>query len=345
MRKKRGHRNYRKPGSISLFAGRRRTEDETDWFLLEAQVSPVKSRLKRRSGVNWAIRILAITCLCVSAPLGIQAAYEAVFFENEEFVLHRLNIQSDGVLRSSQLMEVANVAVGMRLMDLDLQRIRGRVEKLPSVEEAIVSREMPDKLNIVVKERVPVAWLSCPPLGVRPGDMERGFLVDESGIAFRCLDLTDEVSVLPVIETFSMPEPEQGQAVEVEGFDSVLELLAAAEKSGSGVAEQIHLLRMRNEWSIQCHYRSGLQVVFGLYDIERGLQDLSVIIDQVGQSGGTLATVNVVSKENIPVTFALPVDPQRLSGKRATLQANAEKSASSPFNPQEKHLRSILNGG
>lgn len=345
MRKNRGHKNHRKPGSFSLFAGRRKTEDETDWFLLEAQVSPVKSRLKRRGGVNWAIRILAVACLCASAPIGIKAAYEAIFFENEEFVLHRLNVHSDGVLRSHQLTEVANVAVGMRLMDLDLQAIRERIEKLPSVEEAIVSREMPDKLNIVVKERVPVAWLSCPPLGVRPGDMERGFLVDEEGIAFRCLDLTDEVAVLPVIETFSMPEPAEGEIVEVEGFRSALELLTAAEKSGSGIAEQIHLLRMRNEWSIQCHYRSGLQVVFGLYEIERGLADLSLILDQVGKSGGTLATVNLVAKDNIPVTFAAPIDPQRISARGATLQANVEKAAASPFNDKEKHLRSILNGG
>jgi len=344
MRKKRGQKNYRKPGKF-LFPRRKRTEDETDWFLLEARVSPVKSRLQRRSGVNWAIRILAVACLCISAPIGIKAGYDAIFFENEEFVLQRLNVHTDGVLRSHQVTEVANVVVGMQLMELDLKNIRSRIEKLPVVEEAIVSREMPDKLNVVIKERVPVAWVSCPPLGVRPGDMERGFLIDASGIIFRCLDLTNEVAQLPVIETFSMPEPVEGKELEVEGFASALQLLAAAEKSVSTVSDQIQMIRLRNEWSIHCHYRSGLQVVFDIYDIERGLQDLAAILDQMEKAGATLATVNVVARENIPVTFATPVDPQRFVEEEASLQANAEEVGASPFNEKEKHLRSILNGG
>lgn len=344
MRKKRGHKNYRKPGK-HLFSRRQRTEDETDWFLLEARVSPVKSRLQRRSGKNWAIRILAVACLAVSAPIGIKACYDAIFFENDEFVLHQLNVQTDGVLRSHQVAEVANVVVGMKLMDLDLKQIRKRIEMLPVVEEAIVSREMPDKLHVVVKERVPVAWVSCPPLGVRPGDMERGFLIDSSGISFRCLDLTNEVAQLPVIEMFSMPEPVEGEELQVEGIASALQLIASAEDSTSKVVEQIQMIRLRNEWSVQCHYRSGLQVVFSRFEISRGLEDLAIILDRMGETGATLATVNVVASENIPITFATPVDPERFAEKRELLQASTVEAVDSPFNEKEKHLRSILNGG
>lgn len=344
MRKKRAQKNYRKPGK-HVFSRRQKTEDETDWFLLEARVSPVKSRLQRRSGRGWAIRILAVACLCISAPIGIKATYEAIFFENKGFVLQQLNIQTDGVLRSHQVTEVANVVVGMQLLDLDLKQIRERIEKLPVVEEAIVSREMPDKLHVIVKERIPIAWVSCPPLGVRPGDMERGFLIDASGIAFRCLDLTNEVAQLPVIEMFSMPEPVEGEELKVEGISSALRLIASAEKSRSTIADQIQMIRLRNEWSVHCHYRSGLQVVFPRFDIERGLEDLAVILDRMSETGATLATVNVVATENIPITFATPVDPERFSKKRAVLQANAGEAIASPFNEEEKHLRSILNGG
>lgn len=345
MRKKRGRGNFRTTRRVFPFGKRKRTEDETDWFLLDAKTAPAQERRKRRGRSGRVVRMLAVACLAITVPLGLKLGYDSIFYENEEFVLQRLNVQSDGSLRSNQILEVANVAVGMSLMDLDLRAIRERIERLPVVEESIVSREMPDKLNVLVKERIPVAWISCPPLGVRPGDMERGYLVDRDGILFRCLDLTDAVSALPVIETFSMPDPVEGATLEADGLDSALRLIAAAENDEAPLTRSIHLVRLRNEWSLHAHYRSGLQVTFGAFDVERGLRDLAVIVDQVEEAGATLATVDVVAKENIPVTFVAPVDPDRFAKKDVSLQANAEKHDRSPFDSKEKHLRSILNGG
>lgn len=345
MRKTRARINHRKPAKGFPFRRRKPTADETDWILLDAHVSPTRKRAVRRKRANWMVRGLAIVCLCATAPLGAKFAYESIFFENEEFVLNRLNVQTDGVLRQHHVLEVSNVAVGMRLMDLDLRGIRERIEKLPVVDEVVVSREMPDKLNILVRERTPVAWVSCPPLGVRPGNTERGFLVDEDGILFRCLDLTDSVSSLPVIETFTMADPVEGEKLKTKGLGPALRLIAEAARSDDSLTESIHLVRLRNEWSLQAHYRSGLRAVFGAFDIERGLADLEVIVDQVAEAGATLATVDLVASENIPVTFVAPIDTERLSTREVSLQANAQDAGSSPFDQQEKHLRSILNGG
>ena len=46
---------------------------------------------------------------------------------------------------------------GEGILGLDLQRIRGRVERVGWVEEAKVVRLLPDTLVIAVKERRPVA--------------------------------------------------------------------------------------------------------------------------------------------------------------------------------------------
>jgi len=346
MRKKPGRSNHRKIRLSNLWRRGVTREDETDWFLFEADMAaaPVAPR-RRRARRSWVVRGLALACLGVSVPLAIDWMNDAVFYENEEFVLQRLDVRTDGSLSEAQLTKVANVSVGMSLMELDLAGIRGRLEKIPNVEEAVISREMPDKLNVRVEERIPVAWVSCPPLGIRPGDMERGYLLDADGYLFRCLDLTDGILSLPVIEAFKIDDPEEGERLETDGVEEALELVQSNGRVFEKEALAVHEVKVRNEWSLQCVYRNGLEVTFGRREIGRGLADLRTILEQTDSAGATLASVNVAARDNIPVTFAEPVDPETISATARPLVTAASSESLSPKEQQEKHLRSILKGG
>ncbi|MEM7517118.1 MAG: FtsQ-type POTRA domain-containing protein, partial [Planctomycetota bacterium] len=225
MRKKSGVSNYR--AITPLFGRRRHGDDESDWLILEADLAkPRPSPVRRRRLFASAVKWLGILCLGASLWFGGKWAHRAIFFQNEEFVLRDLDVRTDGSLSVALLTEVANVAPGMSLMKLDLDGIQDRIAKLPVVEEVVVSREMPDKLNIMVRERIPVAWLSCPPLGIRRGDMERGFLIDADGCLFRCLDATEAVLALPLVEVFKMEEPEEGTVLTTRPFEAALSLLS-----------------------------------------------------------------------------------------------------------------------
>ena len=347
MRNKSRRCNHRKFQFSSIFTSPKRGEDETDWFLLEADVTE-GGELSRRSikagGVTWkawVIRVLAIACLCVSVPFVARWAHSEVFYQNDEFVLKSLEYQSDGMLTEKNLAQIANVAVGANLMEIDLEAIRNRIEKLAVVEEAVITREMPDKLRIAVKERTPVAWLSCPPLGLRPGDVERGFLIDAEGVLFRCLDRNDLVDSLPIIETFRMDEPKEGDIFSADGAASALRLIALGARLKEHENMNIHSIRLRTEWSIECHYRSGLQVTFARHEVERGIENLRTILSRATDFGAPLASVNVAARENIAVTFSQDPDPTTM---RAIANPVREQPAV-PANSKEKHLQSILKGG
>lgn len=348
MRKKRGILNQRKKQRGGIFRRRHQGVDETEWIMLEADPGSSTGRINKtvRSRAKiWAIRGLALACLSVSIPYGAKWAHNEIFFENDEFVLKQLNFQSDGVLTAASLSEISNVSAGMKLLELDLEKIRERISKIPVVQEVVVSREMPDRLNIMVKERMPVAWISCPPLGVRPGDMERGFLVDEGGYLFRCLDLTEGIQSLPIIENFAMAEPVEGIQLTDDGMLGAIDLVLKSPELSEDGSMEVQLVRVRNEWSLQCRYRSGLQTVFSLYDVDRGLEDLELVLKQAEKIGQHLATVDVSMSENIPATFAGPVDPESISAVAEPLGTIDYSGGGAPVDEKEKHLRSILNGG
>ncbi|MDF1657297.1 MAG: FtsQ-type POTRA domain-containing protein [Verrucomicrobiales bacterium] len=348
MRKKRGISNQRKNHWGGAFRRRHRGVDETEWIMLEADTG-ASTHIVKKTGHSraraWAVRGLAIACLSVSIPYGAQWAHNEIFFENEEFVLKRLDFKSDGILTQANLSEISNVSVGMKLLELDLENIRERISKIPVVQEVVVSREMPDRLNINVKERTPVAWISCPPLGVRPGDMERGFLVDDAGYLFRCLDLTEEIEALPIIENFAMAEPIEGLQMSDKGMLGAIDLVLRSPALSEDGSMDVHLVRVRNEWSLQCRYRSGLQTVFSLYELDRGLLDLQLVLKQAEKMGQHLATVDVSASENIPATFAGPIDPERISAVATPVGMTDYSGGDAPVADEENHLRSILNGG
>ncbi len=349
MRKKVGRSNHRKFRFKGLFSSGRRADEDGGWIFLDEDLAPQRTtprgRAKRRGVL---VRTLAILCLCGSLPVLAKWGYDTVFYQNEEFVLRRLNIQTDGILSEARLAEIANVAAGMNLMELDLEAIRSQIEKLPQVEKATVTRELPDRINLIVRERMPVAWLSSPPLGIRPWDMERGYLLDAEGVLFRCLDLNDGMKSLPVVESFQVIEPVEGGRIESEGVRAGLKLILESDgrflEQGMTVAE----VRVRDEWAVEAIYQNRLAVTFGVFDYSRGLDDLALILGNAENSGRQLATVNVAAMKNIPVTFASSDEPTKRGDGASPGGEGAPSGALEPVlteNEQEKHLRSILNGG
>ncbi|AGZ40293.1 putative cell division protein FtsQ [Actinoplanes friuliensis DSM 7358] len=99
-------------------------------------------------------------------------------------------------LSALQVEQAAAVRMDQPLAGADLDRIRGRVEALPPVDRAIVSRSWPSTIVIEVVERSPVAAV---PAG------EEFTLIDAEGVAYRTV--SKRPSGLPVAK-LAAPSPE-----------------------------------------------------------------------------------------------------------------------------------------
>ncbi|MEM9016728.1 MAG: hypothetical protein AAGC68_06920, partial [Verrucomicrobiota bacterium] len=161
------------------------------------------------------------------------------------------------------------------------------------------------------------------------------------GVLFQCLDLTEEVQELPIFEKFKIPEPVEGERWEVDGIDASLALISPDSVIAGRDGLSVHLVRLKSEWAIECLYRNGLEVSFSLHEVERGMQDLALILDETRSLGPALAHVDVTVRENIPVRFAEEIDPSGIGVIAQPVAETGEKEE----NAQEKHLRSILKGG
>ncbi|MBL0173733.1 MAG: cell division protein FtsQ/DivIB [Ignavibacteria bacterium] len=87
----------------------------------------------------------------------------------------KVDVQVTGtaLLSVSEILALAAVPDTMTLADIDLMAVRQRIEKNPVVREALVRRNPPARLEIEIRERMPIALL----LNLRAKD----WLIDEDG--------------------------------------------------------------------------------------------------------------------------------------------------------------------
>lgn len=76
-----------------------------------------------------------------------------------DFRVRRVTTGGNSLVADSDIVRAAAIPGNGRLFDVDLNRTRLRVQQIPFVRSAAVSRELPDGIAIEVTERQPVAAL------------------------------------------------------------------------------------------------------------------------------------------------------------------------------------------
>ncbi len=293
----------------------------------------------------WVIKIAAVALTLLSLTASVKWVYRKVFFENTDFRLRELTIHSNGVLSGAQVLAASGISEGMNLIEIDLVELREKIESLPLVEEAVVTRELPNRLSVEISERRPVAWLSCPPKGIRPRSTTGGVILDGEGIVIPCESLAREFLKLPIIESHTLSRLVPGSKIDSPQIQSALKLLALTNHRFMARGIDVREVRIRNDYSLTALFNNDMMVTVGLPDMDRAMGDLELILEHSVRENRNLATVNLMPEKNIPVTYFeapvhldVPVLPSSVD-----VEANAE--GSSGGDQRAKHLRAILSRG
>lgn len=147
-----------------------------------AKKKPVKQRLgqgpKNSAGAELRNKLI-ILGLGFCVVLGALAAGSFLTFkalERSEF-FQVTNIRIEGAQRvtKNQILELSGVDIHTNLLALDLDEVKALVESHEWVESAEIDRNWPNRLQITIRERVPVALVSL---------KEGLHYVDRQGVAF-----------------------------------------------------------------------------------------------------------------------------------------------------------------
>ena len=225
-----------------------------------------RQRLVRwRSWLPWAIG----GALAVLAGLIVW-----LFYYSSAFAVAGVRVSGADTVPVATIEQEAAAPIGTPLAQVDLRSIADRVRTIPAVEDAQVTRAWPNKIVIVVTERVPVVVVT---------DGSRFELVDATGTTFKTVP--DRPAGLPEAKV-------TGTRRDV----TIRSLVTVSAALPDTLRAQVGSISALSPDSITLNLASGVKVVWGSSDdSERKAEVLSVLMKRK-------AKVYDVSAPDLPVT-------------------------------------------
>src|SRR5689334_4695277 len=101
----------------------------------------------RRILVVLSKTILAVA-LCFGLYLGGRLALKRFFFDNPDYRLATIDVQTDGTLQREQILRAADLQEGENIFRVNLSDVHDRLQQLPQVDEVQVVRKLPAEIDI-----------------------------------------------------------------------------------------------------------------------------------------------------------------------------------------------------
>ena len=275
----------------------------------------IKSVVKRgravswRSISRWTVRV-AKSVILLGLVGGIYWAgtegYRRFFWENPDYALKEVRFKTDGAMTYEQAIHTAGFVLEKNIFSYKLDKAREALLSLPQVESVEMRRYLPNRIEITVTERRPVAWVSSR-VDAGTNKTERSHLIDANGMVFHPKRVLPEYLPLPLIFGVPLDDLAPGKPLRVAEVSSALDLLRRARESGEF---QISSLDVSKGYCIVAKNQRQTEITFGLDDLDKQLQRLGEVQREAAKMGQDLKTVNVMIARNIPVTFMPPPEPE-----------------------------------
>ncbi len=215
------------------------------------------------------------------------------------FALRNVEISATTRITPDEIMTLAQVAEGDRLLKLDTDAIAARVAEHPWAAEVRVRRRLPSVLRFEIVERRAVATVNLGGL----------YLVDESGRPFKRASMT-EADGLPVLTGLERSQYVDHRSASEAVFREGLGILASyrAQPGRPEVGE----LNMSPRYGFTLFLlEGGAEIRLGRQEYERKLARLDQIFEAVKVSGADPASIRVVHLDGsdlrkVPVRLHVP---------------------------------------
>jgi len=266
--------------------------------LLDVKVRARKATQHRNRRVLVFIsKIVLAAAICAGIYFGARLGMRRFFFENPEYRLAMIDVQTDGTLQRDQVLKTADLREGENIFQVNLAHVHRVLQQLPQVDEVEVVRKLPGEIDIRILERKPIAWITSEKQISDPFQSDVAFLIDARGVLMKEKKLLPEYLGLPLITGCSTESLEPKAA---------LELLRLSAGSFMQTRFQIREIDASKGYCLVVTDKNHTRVTVGFDHLEKQIQRLEQFLVYADDSRHEIETVNLLVQRNIPVTFMKP---------------------------------------
>ena len=275
--------------------------------LLDVKVRARKATQHRNRRVLVFIsKIVLAAAICSGTVFGARIAIRRFFFENPDYRLAMIDVQTDGSLQREQVLKAADLREGENIFQVNLAQVHRVLQQLPQVDEVQVVRKLPGEIDIRIVERKPIAWITSEKEISDPFQSDVAFLIDARGVLMKEKKLLPEYLGLPLITGCTSESLEPGKIVQSVEAKAALELLRLSAGSFMQTRFQIREIDLSKGYCLAVTDKNHTRVTVGFDHLEKQIPRLEQFLVYADDSRREIETVNLLVQRNIPVTFMKP---------------------------------------
>jgi len=316
-----------------------------DPYTLNVKVrAPHRTQAQVGKAVMSVAVLLGIGLLAYGGFWAFQRFVQEAFTGNAKYNIAAIQMENDGGLTREEIMTLAGVREGQNLYAVDLGAIRAALESNPVVRRAEIYRVLPDKLRIVVSERVAMAQFFTRALYdgvtrrvIRP---PMGYLIGSDGVVMKPLNpfaQSRDTARLPLLTGVEPDKIKVGQPLGGEQLLGGLNLIHLCQSPDIAPLLDYERVDLSRKGALVMVTRYGGQITFALDDLPAQLKRLKAILTHPSRAGQILRTCDLSVPMNVPVTYFAPVsaNPELSKGvaTAATGVAAAKRSPQGGIHP------------
>ena len=220
-------------------------------------------RRRRRRMLRKGRRNKILAALAVLLVVAMLAGSVWLVFFSSYVTVQGAQVTGNSSIATARIERVADVPTGTPLARVDLDAIRQRVEAIPAVRRAEISRSWPHRVHVAVTERTPVAVVN------RGNGLQA---LDEEGVTFG--NYAKRPPRLPLVRT----QPDTPAEAMAEGGKVIASL-------PSTIAARVDTVEVDSVDQISLLLRNGRKVVWGsAEDSAQKAEVLAVLLRRPSQT-------------------------------------------------------------
>ncbi len=259
---------------------------------------------------QWTAVLIVLAALGWGVKLGLQRA----LYDNPDFQLQVVDLNPNQAIDENDFVSITGLDLNSNLFRIDVAALTKRLASRPEIETVRIERHLPGTLLVRVTARTPQAWLACPDAGLRPAREAGALLLDRHDCVYPCPARQLETAAnLPIIMLPARDaEPvASGAKLHHPELAHCRRLLATAHEVDPAAMPWIDTIRQANAWSLVLTTTDGIAATFGLGDHARQVTNLLAARVHAQNRGYAIATINLIPKENVPITVISEPAPPR----------------------------------
>lgn len=274
----------------------------------------VRSDQARATRVRLATGAFAV---CFGTLFGLylfwragEWALEKFVYDNSDFAIQRIDVQSSGTISQEQLRRWSNVKLGQNLIALDLAVVKRNLEMASAIDSVSVERILPHTLRIRVTERAAVAQVDVPRSAGENGFSIAVFQLDSNGFVMEPLDprqstvgLGQISDSLPILTGLSIFQLQAGHRLESPQVLAALKMIGSLPRSPMAGLVRLQRVDVSSPRVFVVTTIQGAEITFGLDHLNEQLARWREIYDLGRRMNKAIASLDLAVANNVPVRW------------------------------------------